>query len=268
MRKIFIFFTMILCFLFLTTLNVDAMTIPNTSEVKFYNLVWLEKVTWGDTTEYDLVVEIGPGNYEPINVILTYESEFLKLYGVVVFNYPRILDTAIDTKSIYYQKKPDTQYQSFKGVDFIAVKKMSNKLEIYLNTANETYNLDYYEGISDLGGIRVTHYIPELTYEDGYQDGYSVGYGEGLEKGKTLADEWEFTRGYNNGYSVGYDKGYNKGISENFETGGFGLMLKQVFTSVGSFLEIELLPGIPFSAIIAVPIVFGIISFILGRRKE
>ena len=245
----------------------DGTGLPNGSEVKFYNLVWVEKATWGDTTSYDLVVEIEPGNYEPINAILTYESEFLKLYGVVVFNYPRILDTEIDTKSIYYQKNPNSEYQAVSNVDFIAAKKMSNKLEIYLNTTSGTHTLDYYEGLSDFGGNRTTYYIPELTYEDGYEDGYDVGYGEGLETGKTLADEYEFTRGYNSGYSVGYDKGYNKGISENLESGGFGLMLKNVFTSVGSFLEIELLPGIPFGAIIAVPIVFGIIAFILGRRS-
>lgn len=268
MRKIFKFFTMILCFLFLTTLNVNAMTIPNTSEVKLYNLVWQERITFGDTTEYELLVEIEPGYYEPITAVLTYEAESLKLYGVIVFNYPRILDTPIDTKSIYYQKNPNTQYQAFKSVDFIAVKKLSNKLVIYLNTPNETYNLDYYDGLSDFGGKRITYYIPELTYDDGYADGYDVGYSEGLDIGKQLIDEYEYTRGYNYGYSVGYGAGYDKGILENLETGGFSLMLKNVFLSVGSFLELELLPGIPFGAIIAVPIVFGIIAFILGRRKE
>src|SRR5690606_10298168 len=93
------------------------------------------------------------------------------------------------------------------------------------------------------------------TYEDLVRE-----YGRGYEEGYDLGYDW--------GYDMGYDDGYNKGISENMETGGFGMVLKQVFVSVGAFLGINLLPGVSIGAIIAVPIVFGIISFILGRRKE
>ena len=385
MKKILVFFTMVLSFLFLPILKVDGISIPNVSEVKMYNLVWVEKATWGDTTEHDLLVEIAPDNYEPINAVLTYEAEFLKLYGVVVFNYPRILDTAIDTKSIYYQKNPNTQYQSFTNVDFIVVKKMSNKLEIYLNTANQTYNLDYYEGISDFGGIRTTENNTDIDYtyygnvidgiyynssrnsyiwvmsvdipwstpvkittdfdgmlhffnkdlgdynSDGdivymntdgsyfkawWQDSIHIdklvnsGYffyeitggvmippienvlkvemdyivpiypanrldyiidiiehsqGDGYTY-EDLVEEYE--KGYEWGYEQGDAAGYERGIQEEIETGGFGLLLKQTFIGIGSFLGIELLPNITIGAIIAVPIVFGLIAFILGRKRE
>ena len=101
-------------------------------------------------------------------------------------------------------------------------------------------------------------------YDEGYEEGYNQGYEEGCEEG-----DWY---GYHEGYSIGYEKGdadgYNRGISENMESGGFGFVLKQVFVSIGAFLGIQLLPGISIGAIIAVPIVFGIISFILGRRRE
>lgn len=268
MRKIYLYILLVIFFLGITTLKVGAMQIPNTSEIRFFNLVWVEEASWGDTTEYSLRVELEPGLYENINNVIINELGTLKLYGVLVFQYPRSINTPLDERSVFYQENVDSEYYNFYNVEFIAVKKMSNRLELYLSDGGINHSIDYFPGLSNLGGIRVTYYIPDLTYDDGYVDGYDVGFSEGLETGKTLADEWEYTRGYNSGYSVGYDDGYDKGISENMETGGFGLILKNVFLGVGSFLGIQLLPGISIGAIIAVPIVFGIITFILGRRKE
>ena len=123
MRKIFIFFTMILCFLFLTTLNVNAMTIPNTSEVKFYNLYWYELPTQvSDAIEYDLRVEVSAGVYEPIDAVLTYEYEFLKLYGVVVFNYPTSHSVITDEKTIMYKENYNSEQQVFNNVNIDYIK--------------------------------------------------------------------------------------------------------------------------------------------------
>lgn len=105
-------------------------------------------------------------------------------------------------------------------------------------------------------------------YWSGYEEGYDVGYEEGYEFGYEEGDWYGYHEGYEIGYDLGYGNGYNQGVSENIETGGFGLVLKQVFGGIGAFLGIQLLPGISIGAIIAVPIVFGIIAFILGRRKE
>jgi len=91
MRKIFVFFTIVLSFLFLSILKVDAMSIPNASVVKFYNLEWVYRGqgSTSDTLIYDLMVEIEPDWYEPLNIIISYELEELQLYGVVAFNFPR-----------------------------------------------------------------------------------------------------------------------------------------------------------------------------------
>lgn len=271
MRKIFIFFTMILSFLFLPILKVDGMTIPNTSEVKFYNLDWVYQGqgSTSDTLIYELMVEIAPDYHEPLDAIISYELEELKLYGVLVFNFPRSKSTLVDEKQIIYRLHYSSEQQVFRNVniDYIAVKKLSNKGELYLDYDSSTHKLDYFAGSSSLEIIRFQYYIPDYSLDDAYNNGYSDGYIDG----KSAADELEYERGYQEGYLEGHDagfsSGYDKGISENIETGGFSLMLKNVFMSVGSFLELELLPGIPFGAIIAVPIVFGIIAFILGRRS-
>lgn len=151
-------------------------------------------------------------------------------------------------------------------------------LYIQYDLYNEVYNDGYGEGFVDgrdygrsIGyqeGYADGQYDGYWSgYDDGKADGYDEGYNDGYDEGNWYGYNEGYDIGYDIGYDNGYDNGYNKGISENIENGGFGLMLKQVFTSVGSFLEIELLPGIPFGAIIAVPIIFGIIAFILGRRS-
>lgn len=63
-----------------------------------------------------------------------------------------------------------------------------------------------------------------------------------------------------------FQKGYYKGLNETDATGFVGL-LGAVFGGLGALLGIEILPGIYIGAIIAVPLVFGIIFFILGKRK-
>lgn len=110
-------------------------------------------------------------------------------------------------------------------------------------------------------------------YEDGYYDGYLdgsmdgdyyTGYDDGYKDGK----EYGINFGREHWYNVGYEYGYNKGLSEQMSDKDFGSLLRGAFTAIGAFLGINLLPGISIGAIIAVPIVFGIIAFILGRKKD
>lgn len=112
--------------------------------------------------------------------------------------------------------------------------------------------------------------------DDGYNNGYNVGYNDGFGDGKIAG----YDEGYDDGkadglavgrehwYDVGYQAGYNKGINEQLEDKDFSNLLRSAFVAIGAFLGINLLPGISIGAIIAVPIVFGIIAFILGRKKD
>lgn len=77
----------------------------------------------------------------------------------------------------------------------------------------------------------------------------------------------EYERGLNKGLNDGYNNGYNDGIKIN-PNNNFGAMIASVLVGVGSILSIQLLPNISIGAIIAVPIVFGVIAFVLGRKKE
>lgn len=118
----------------------------------------------------------------------------------------------------------------------------------YLNGRDEGYNNGYIAGKED-------------GYNEGYDEGYSLGNSDGYEKGFDLGRE----QGYNEGYDEGYSKGYNIGM--NIQHNKFSDLLNGVFTAIGTFLGIRLFPGITIGALLAVPIVFGIIAFILGRRR-
>lgn len=288
MKKIFyILSAIVLTFLLITKFNVSALSIGNVSEIKIFNLVWYElppeQCGMSDLTCYELVVELQPGVYEEINQVIINEPETLNLYGVIVFQYPRSLSTPMDEKRITFYPLSGNPI-SYNNIEYMAVKKFTNRLELYIN--NDVFN--YQPNDTRIEGIRYEYYIPDYDYDDGYQHGYNDGYQSGREAGYQAGSEvgyeygyddgynegWEngnetgYNRGYEEGHEIGYQTGYNAGISEQIQDKDFTNLLKSVFVGIGSFLGINLLPGITIGAIIAVPIVFGIIAFILGKRKD
>lgn len=224
MRKIFIFFTIVLSFLFLSIIKVDGMTIPNASKVKFYNLEWVYRGQGSTSDEliYDLLVEIEPDEYEPLTAVINYEMEVLEENGVVVFNFPRSKSTLTDTKQIIYRRMPNSEQQVFGYVDinYIAVHKMNPDLGgLYIDFDGSTHILDYNTGYSTFEIIRFQYYIPDYTLNDAYNNGYTDGYIDG----KAAADELKFEQGYIVGYDEGFYDGYDSGnidgYGEGFEIG-------------------------------------------------
>ena len=139
-------------------------------------------------------------------------------------------------------------------------------------------------------------------YEQGYNDGYNDGNNEGYNVGYMHGEQAGYYLGYDDGYDDGfldgenYEQGYNDGynmgredygirIGDDWKTAdwwgsyqyaqglyatdgtGFVSLLSAIFGGLGDLLSIEILPGIYIGAIVAVPLVFGIIFFILGKRK-
>lgn len=120
---------------------------------------------------------------------------------------------------------------------------------------------DYYQGMTDVfwKGLPTDHplhgqyplswwYNHNVYYEGEYYDNpffYEI---------ITSTDE------YHNAYS----QGKADAMAENPESVGF---FGTLFSSIGSFLSIEILPNISFGLILAVPLIFGIISFLIGKGK-
>lgn len=70
-----------------------------------------------------------------------------------------------------------------------------------------------------------------------------------------------FENGYNNGYDIGYNNGYSEGIESNNNIFDFILT---AFNIVSSVLSVEILPNIRLWYIVAVPLVFSVVKFIIG----
>ena len=119
-------------------------------------------------------------------------------------------------------------------------------------TNNEFYQSGYQDGSAN-------------GYDIGYDDGYDIGYDDGINVGYDDGYDIGYDDGVNVGYDDGYDIGFNDGVASHNDYSFIGL-LSQVFIGLGSFLAIELLPHITIGAIVSVPLVFGIISFIIGKR--
>lgn len=158
---------------------------------------------------------------------------------------------------------------------------------MYEDVAGQAYNAGYENGFEDgynSGYENGFENGKEAGYDegyiigrdDGYNNGYNVGYNDGLEVSYDLGyndgyedgKEYGINFGREHWYDVGYQAGYNAGINEQLADKDFSNLLRSVFIAIGTFLGINLLPGISIGAIIAVPIVFGIIAFILGRKKD
>lgn len=113
-------------------------------------------------------------------------------------------------------------------------------------------------------------YIVIENLDAQYDMGFNAGKQSGINQGKELGKQ-EYGINFNGLWRTAEWYGnyrYNKGLSENVEAGGFGMLLSSAFTAVGAFLSIELLPNISIGALVAIPVVFGVVMFIIGRRKE
>lgn len=139
---------------------------------------------------------------------------------------------------------------------YVKVEKDEHSYQVNFFTFGETSVYSYRD--TDVVTNSYNFIYKTRLYDEGiemYEGGYNNGYDDGYFEGKQL-------------YGVGYNEGYNKGISESIESGGFSMILSSMFTSVGVLLSVELLPNISIGSIVAIPIVFGVIMFIIGRKKE
>lgn len=280
MRKILVLSFLFLCIFYNSIIKVDGMTIPNATEVKFYNLEWVYQGqgSTSDTLIYELMVEIDPDYYESLDIIISYElTDELSLNGVVVFNFPRSKSTLVDEKRIIYRLNYFSGQQTFGNVnlDYIAVKKMSNKGILYISFNGTLHELDYFTGNSTLEIIRFQYYIPDYSLDDAYNRGYFDGYIDGKAVADEKAYEQGFIEGCNEGFEEGYDRGYNsayeeiitndyytQGYNDGFKAGEKSKIAQNNETFYKS-IEKWLVP-----AIITVIILGGFVSIIAIKRRE
>lgn len=92
-----------------------------------------------------------------------------------------------------------------------------------------------------------------LLMNNSYQRGYNA----------AAASYYQGTENYNAIYNLGYQNG----LSAQNATLGAMEYIGAAFTGIGSILQIELLPGVPFSLFILLPLMFGLIAFVVKLSK-
>lgn len=77
-------------------------------------------------------------------------------------------------------------------------------------------------------------------------------------------EQLPITQGMDGYGSENYNEGYNEGYTTAYDEFGNFDWLSSLFTTMGDLLAIEILPGITIGLILLIPIVFGVLRFIMG----
>lgn len=89
----------------------------------------------------------------------------------------------------------------------------------------------------------------DIQYNNGYSDGYDEGYNTGVSQ--------------SNNYDNGFNDGYAQGIGDNIIPKNIIGWFRIVSRGIQSVLDIEILPYMKVGYIISIPIMFGLILFIV-----
>lgn len=128
------------------------------------------------------------------------------------------------------------------------------------------FRQDYLADVSEYFQLFVK---AENKYESGYDDGYWDGYIEGVKD----AFEDGYNQGYDEGYDLGYDDGFNVGDNAGYTRGlndgtsAWGVLFSTMLSTFGAILSIEIFPNLTIGMIAAVPLILGLLAFIIGVAK-
>lgn len=107
-----------------------------------------------------------------------------------------------------------------------------------------------------------TPFSYKSDYSQGYEDGYDSGKNEGIEEGYQQGYE----DGEENGFNDGYQMGLEQGRSEN-DSYGIAPFVQSIFNGFSTMLNVEIFPKIKLWYLIGIPLIFGIVRFIIGWIK-
>lgn len=122
-------------------------------------------------------------------------------------------------------------------------------LQYYLNAFDK--KIDYFKFINYINNYMGNNNIGDKN--QAYNNGYNDGYDEGFNTGVSMSDN------YDNGFNDGYAQGIGDNIIPKNIIGWFRIVSR----GIQSVLDIEILPYMKVGYIISIPIMFGLILFII-----
>lgn len=210
--------------------------------------------TSNSNINYDLQSEFSVGVLSPPNIYSYYYVN-----GSVTINKFFVITTH------FYSQANRMEINSTNYMNYNEQTLLDEIIRVQFNIrSGDTFNNLQFKLQLEIGDTATDYQVPLEAIEQHIELGNGDGTGIPGDNGDGYNDS--YFDGFNDGWYEGFDKGYNKGLNETDATGFVGL-LTAVFGGLGALLSIELFPGIYIGAIIAVPLVFGIIFFILGKKK-
>lgn len=216
-------------------------------------------------------------NAKLTNANFTLESE----YGILVNGYIEDFDLPLNVDSPYYAIDFSASWITSVEITGIKVTLLDDRIG-QSNTFNVYYNNELINGfdvVDPVGAIILNEYFSEpLRFRPG--DNMRVELYDGIGffgvdfYGKINfeipIDDYaniSYEQGFNTGYNKGLENGYNTGFLDGSENGkvGFSLeWLKEIFSTLDSFLQIEIFPNFRLWYCIGAPLM---ISLVLGFLK-
>lgn len=231
--------------------------------------------TWYTLYVYDTILELGYNSSNNTYYIYNLEVRFNFVNNTTGVQTPKSIDYPIN--NISFSLNDNIKYI---GVEFIKLSSGDYMISVdfYINKYDEFsssgngYILDEEPQILPLdmyyNDERIRYGTPREVFRYDEVEGaqYQLGYTEGQQVGIQQG----YKNGFEDGENHGYKNGYNIGLNEGINTQDMGLLnlLTIVFSSFGTFLSFEILPNITLGGIVTIPLVLGIIFFIIGKKGE
>lgn len=189
------------------------------------------KVDWGDVNNLTTVTSN--------TIVINFIGENYNHYNIII--------------------KPDNTYTatSDNGNFYNDYNESTFGMSVIIDSASfDWYNYGYNKGVTD-------------GYNNGLTDGYDNGYSEGMFNGQ-IEGKHNYGIFYNGSWLTAEQYGtimYNEGFNSTEEGGAWGVLFSALFAPF-QILGMELLPGVTIGMIVAVPLVFGLLAWILSAGKS
>lgn len=193
-----------------------------------------------------------------VEFICTFETNLY--YDFVVFD-----DYALDTATYSINCTPE---QPIKAEDIHHIQVEYFYYDIYMVLTPDSFEFFYtlevaceiYGWQEELLAIGSDIYSNNFYEEISFFEPFRTDFNDTFYKQElfNLLSEQE---AYNAGYAAGQFDGYNEAMAVG---DSIGEMLGGIFEGINAFLSVQLVPGITFGLLALIPIVFGVVQFIMN----
>lgn len=168
----------------------------------------------------------------------------------------------------YYRSYSTSTYNSSGLIDWIYLVNDVDKIGsmTYDDFLASNYMSVYYlidtKNLIEIKKVNFTDF--EQSLKNSFDAGQKKGYKNGYDYGLSQVSDTVKKEGYNNGYYDGKNAGYDEGLAVGNSSLNLGLnSMSSLFNGLSSLLGIKVFGTVPLGAFLGIPLLFGLVMFIL-----